>query len=78
MLERLIRVVVAGWGLLLGTAAGGFVGANFAGLVAGGISHLTAGQRAPDMEPVQWWMHCGWVVGAGLRRCVRRHWRFAT
>lgn len=63
---HLIRLVAAGWGLLLATAAGGFVGANFAGLVAGGIAFATAGQRAPDMQPVQWWMHCGWLVGAGL------------
>jgi hypothetical protein len=64
--ERLIRVVAAGWGLLLGTAAGGFVGANFAGLIAGTISFFTAGDRAPDLRPVQLWMHCGWVVGAAL------------
>jgi hypothetical protein len=64
--ERIIRIVAAGWGLLLGTAAGGFLGANVAGLIAGSISFATAGQHAPDMQPVQWWMHCGWLVGAGV------------
>lgn len=56
----------SGYQLLLVLAAGGFIGANLAGFVAGVIEFASNAQRAPTPDLYKGWMHGGWLVGAGL------------
>ena len=64
MLLQLSKIILKAYMLLLTVAAGGFVGANFIAVLAGALTF--GGPKVPETESIQWWMHCGWVAGAGL------------
>jgi hypothetical protein len=64
MLRTLGRALAKGYYFLLSVAAGGFVGANLAGVVRGAWTFNA--QHAPDPAITRAWMHGGWIVGAAL------------
>jgi hypothetical protein len=63
-ISKAIRWLVAGYGMLLIVAAGGFAFANLGGLVAGALQFGAA--EAPGATVIQTWMHRGWIFGAGV------------
>lgn len=67
MLWNLWKLLAAGYLLVLTVAAGGFVGANVAGLIpVMGEQFFDNNGRALRPETHLRWMHGGWLVGAAI------------
>jgi hypothetical protein len=66
MLLQLGKLLAKSYVLLLTVAAGGLLGANISGFFSSIVEFASNAQRAPDPEVNRWWVHGGWIVGAGL------------
>jgi hypothetical protein len=65
-MSNLLVSLARAHGYIVGVAAGGFIGASFAGFIPVCIEFATSPQKRPDASFYNNWVHGGWWVGTIL------------